>query len=414
MKSKTRFFLLVLPFFLLGNFVQAQRGFFMLTGSRSIEVPFDFTNNFIIIHLIINNTLPLNFIFDTGAGQTILTKKEITDVLGIRYQRTFKVMGSDLTKPLTAYLCRGIKLEIPEKIIAPQEDVLVLEEDCFQFEEYIGMSIHGILSANAFSRYLVKINYDRRVITLYEREGFNKKELKGFEKFDMEVIREKPYYFTTLQMTKDSIARVKLLLDTGAGMPLLLFTDTDPLLKPPANAIASNIGMGLGGNIEGFIGRIASVGLGRFDEKNVITYFQQLDTALYDAESTSSRNGVIGNGMLLRFTVVLDYYEKRVWLKPGKQYKSEYTYDRSGLSIISSGTNMNIYIIQDVIPNSPAMNVDIRKGDRIVKIGRKPAFMVTLTFILKKLQGKPGKKVRVTIERDEERLIKYIVLRDLL
>jgi membrane-associated protease RseP (regulator of RpoE activity) len=186
------------------------------------------------------------------------------------------------------------------------------------------------------------------------------------------------------------------------------------LLKPPANAIPSNIGMGLGGNIEGFIGRISSVALGKFDEKNVITYFQQLDTALYDAENTSSRNGVIGNGMLRRFILVLDYNGKEVWLKPGKQYKSEYTYDRSGLSIISSGTNMSTYIIQDVIPNSPATDADIRKGDRIVKIGRKPAFMVTLTYILKKFQGKPGKKVKVTIVREEQRLIKNIVLRDLL
>lgn len=413
MKTKIWPIILLVPFLLFGHLVQAQRGFFIPTGSRSMEVPFELTNNFIVIHLIINNKLPVSFIFDTGAGQTILTKKEVADILGVRYERTFQVLGSDLSKPLTAYLCRGIRLEMPDKIIAPQEDILVLEEDCFQFEEYIGMTIHGILSANAFAKYIFKINYDRKVITLFERDGFSKKEAKGYEKFAIEINREKPYFNTTLHMRQDSVAAVKLLLDTGAGMPLLLFSDTHPLLIPPENAIASDIGMGLGGNIAGFIGRIPGIDLGHFKEKNVITYFQQLDTVLY-VESAYSRNGVIGNGMLHRFIVVFDYYEKLVWLKPGKQYKTQYTYDRSGLNIIASGISMNNYIIQGVVPNSPASEADIRKGDRIVKVGRNPAFLISLSYILKKLQGNPGKKIKVTVERNGQRLEKILVLRDLL
>lgn len=415
MKTRTGQYILLWALLCFGNAVQAQRGFFIPSGNKSIEVPFEYNNNFIIIHLIINNKLPLSFIFDSGAGQTILTKKEITDILGIRYDRSFQVLGSDLSKPLTAYLCRNVRLEMPTKILAAQEDILVLDEDCFQFEEYIGMTIHGILSANAFSRYIFKINYDRNVITLYERENFNPKEFKGFKKFPVEITKEKPYFNTTLQMTPDSLVPVKLLLDTGAGMPLLIFSHTHALLVPPANAIASDIGMGLGGNIEGFIGRINGVALGEFNEQNVITYFQKIDTSIYVyTETATHRNGVIGNGMLQRFQVFFDYHAKEVWLKPSKNYKTAYTYDRSGMNIIAAGISMNNYIIQNVVPKSPAWEADIRKGDRIVRIGRNPAFLVSLSYILNKLKGKPGKKVKLVVDRDGKRLEKILILRDIL
>jgi PDZ domain len=334
-------------------------------------------------------------------------------VLGMKFERTFQVLGSDLSKPLTAYLVRGTRLEMPERMIAPQEDVLVLEEDCFRFEEYIGMTIHGILSANAFAKYFIKINYDKKVMTLYDREHFSNRELKGYQSFPIEINREKPYFNTTLHMTPDSTVDVKLLLDTGAGMPLLLFTHTHTMLKPPPTAIAADIGMGLGGNIAGFIGRIPGVGLGSFSEKNVITYFQVLDSTI-QIESANSRNGVVGNGMLRRYIVIFDYYGAKVWLKPGKYFKNGYTYDRSGLSIIASGASMNSYIIQGVIPGSPAAEADIRKGDRIVKIGRNPAFFVSMAYVLKKMQGKPGKKVRLVVDRSGERLEKTIILRDIL
>ena len=80
-----------------------------------------------------NGQLPLSFILDTGAGHTILTKKEVAQLLRLPFERSFQVMGSDLTRPLQAHLARGIRLDFPGLASAPQEDVLVLEEDFFQF-----------------------------------------------------------------------------------------------------------------------------------------------------------------------------------------------------------------------------------------------------------------------------------------
>ena len=116
--------------------ISGQSGFFMPPGQKQMDIPFEFTNNFIILTVTINGTFPLKFIFDTGAEHTILSKREISDLLNVQYEREFRVKGSDLKTDLIAYLARKIRFDIPDKVVAPREDILVLQEDYFRFEEY--------------------------------------------------------------------------------------------------------------------------------------------------------------------------------------------------------------------------------------------------------------------------------------
>lgn len=394
--------------------VAGQNGFFLPEGQRQVDIPFEYTNNFIIINVLFNGILPLKFIFDTGAEHTILSKREMSDMLQVTYEREFRVTGSDLNTELVAYLARRIRFEIPEKVVAPREDILVLQEDYFRFEEYAGVKVHGILSANAFSKYIIKINYDRHVITLFDREYFKKEE--GFQPVPLEIYRNKIYLNTLLHIFPDSVAAVKLLVDTGAGLPLLLFTETHPLLHPPPNALPSNIGMGLGGFLEGFTGRVHRLQLGDFGQESIITYFQTLDSSynINNVEYLNKRNGLIGNALLSRFFVILDYQKGIMWLKPAKHFKSKFVYDRSGLNLIATGADFNHYIVQSVIPGSPAAEAGFQKGDEIVKVGIFPTGFSSLGDLQRVFQKKVGKRLKITLKRDGQKMKKTIVLRDLI
>ena len=390
----------------------AQSGFSIPPYQRQVDIPFEYVNNFIILTLQFNRTLPLKFILDTGAEHTIISKREITDLLGVQYEREYRMKGADLKTELIAYLVRRVRFEIPDKVVAPAVDILVLQEDYFRFEEYAGIDVHGILSASVFAKYYIKINYERRVITLYERNSYQPVQA-GFSEMPIELLRNKIYLNTRLQIRQDSTIDVKLLVDTGAGLSLLLFSNTDSLLRPPPDAIPSNIGMGLGGYLEGFIGRMQMLDLGKFSQKGIVTYFQTLDTLL-DAEHLNYRNGLIGNVLLNRFQVVFDYQGEAMWLKPAKNYNEEFVYDRSGLNVIAAGVNLNTFSIQSVLPNSPAAEADLRKGDVLLNVGRTPAVLMSLADIQRKFQKAAGKKVKVVVRRDGVRLKKEIVLRDLI
>ncbi len=411
MKTKTVAILLV-ALWAVAFPAQAQSGFSLPKGTRQVEIPFEYINNFIILNIAFNGPLPLKFIFDTGAEHTILSKREISDFLQVHYDREFRVKGSDLKTELVAYLARNINLQIQGKgIVAPNEDILVLKEDYFRFEEYAGLEVHGILAGRVFSRYLLKINYQRKVITLYERGSYKMHE-QGFEPLSLEMFRNKLYLNIRAQLRPDSSAPVKLLLDTGAGMPLMLFTNTHPLIQPSANAIPTNIGMGLGGYLEGFVGRTPGLMLGKFTQKNILTYFQTVDTT-QDLSYLNGRNGLIGNAILNRFQMVIDYQGATLWLKPTKHYQSEFVYDRSGLSIIASGIRLNRFSVLNVLPGSPAAEAGIHAGDRIMRIGWLSANLRTLEDLQRMLQKKAGKEVKVVIKRDGKVMTKRFVLRDL-
>lgn len=138
-----------------------------------LEIPFEYQNSFIIVKVVFNNLLPLHFIFDTGAEHTILTRREITDVMGVPYQREFTILGADLKTILLAYLVQGVRLEMGD-LNALNHSILVLDEDYFDFEKFAGIDIQGIIGADITSRFVVEIDYQRRVITLHDPAHFEK------------------------------------------------------------------------------------------------------------------------------------------------------------------------------------------------------------------------------------------------
>lgn len=401
------FWILFLPVML-----QAQIGFIMPAGQKQYEIPFEYTNNFIILSLTINEKIPLKFIFDTGAEHTVLSQREITDILNVRYEREFRITGSDMSTELVAYLVRRIRFSINNKLNAPSEDILVLQEDYFRFEEYAGINVHGILAAAVFSKFVIKINYDKKIITLYDRESFKFRE-PGYSELPVEVNRNKLYLTTAIQIVPDSTFNAKLLIDTGAGLPLLLFSDSHPLVRPPANAIPTNIGMGLGGYLAGYTGRVFEVMLGKFSQQSVVTYFQAIDSS-ERKEYANKRQGLLGNGIMSHFNLLLDYQGARVFVKPTRNYRKAYVFDRSGLTLIASGQNLNTFTIQNVLQNSPAADAGLQKGDIITRIGISPAGFFSLGDVQRLLQKKPGKKIKLTIQRGPETIRKTIVLRELL
>jgi hypothetical protein len=390
----------------------AQSGFAMPPGLRRIEIPFEYYNNFIILKVNFSRTFELRFILDSGAEHTILSKREVTDLWRIPYEREFRVKGSDLKTELVAYLARRIRFDIPDKMTAASEDILVLQEDYFRFEEYAGVNVHGIMAMAAFSRYIIEIDYTRRKLILYDREYF-KPPSSNYKEVDIEVFRNKIYINTTMQIQRDSVLPAKFLLDTGAGLPLLLFSNTHSSVRLPEHVVIANIGMGLGGFLEGYTGRVHQVDIGQFSPKGVITYFQEIDTSA-EMDYLNNRNGLIGNGLLSRFNVILDYYTEKMWLKPNDKFDNVFVFDRSGLQLLSYGLDLNQFTIQSVLPGSPAAEADIRKGDRLVRIGIFPASMYSLGDILKKFQQKPGKTIKIVVNRDGKRIKKKIVLRDLI
>lgn len=385
--------------------------FDILQGAKKKVVSFDYTHNFILIEARFNQQVPVKFIYDTGAEHTLLFNKEITDLLGIEYDRRIKVIGSDLSTDMHALVCPQIPISI--KDLDPRiTDVVVLEEDFFHIDELTGVNIGGLIGSSFFRNYVVKFDYKRQEITVFHPKYFRKPN-KKYTEFDIEIKAGKPYVKTTCLLQDGTSIETLLLLDTGAGLPLLLHNNSSERIFLPPEIIEGKLGMGLGGYIKGYLGRVNEFYLGEYKFENIITSFQNLDSTFIN-NPINFRNGLIGNQILSRFEIILDYNNKKMYLKPIKKYNKSFEVDRSGLVIFAYGPKLNQFIVQDVLTNSPAAEIGIKKGDLITKINGMPTSILDLQHVSSRFYKKSGKSIKLRISRNGVISTKTLILKDLI
>lgn len=379
---------------------------------RNIEIPFDLENDFIVIPVLLNNAIPLRFIIDTGAENTVLLDRTMTDLLNVSYQRTFEVRGSDLDETLTAHLAAGVHLRLADRLLARNRTVLVLEENYFNFERITGTNIHGILGADFLMRFIVEIDFRRQIITLHDPQKFYLS--RTFTEIPADFIRNRPYLDVDVGVLSGRTSTRRLLMDTGAGLSLLMHTYADSThIDLPAQTIPTYIATGLGGTLEGSVGRSQMVSLAGKEMDNVVTYFQEVDSLT--GQLINRREGILGNQILRRFRVLIDYVHRKVYLRPeGGRWRRKFGFDRSGINVLAGGTDLRSYTVSNVIPDSPAGEAGVRVRDRIRSVNGVSVSLLSLETIIRKLQGRAGKRIRLRLYRDGRLLEVEFRLRDLI
>lgn len=383
----------------------------MPAGERKVEIPFRFENNFILIDVIFNKVFPLTFIFDTGSENTVLTHKSFADLMDVNYDREYKIMGSDLQKELVVHLVKDIHLDIAS-MSSSNIPLLVLDENYFQFEKYTGINIHGILGMDLFRLAIIEINYQKRKLILHNPDKFQPPS-SDFTKYPVELFRNKIYLKVQGKITATSALPLKLLIDTGANIALLLHNKTDSAITLPPKLIPGKLGDGLGGYLEGYMGRTYQLNIGAYKFTQITTHFQEVPTIL-DSLHLNNRHGILGNQILSRFTVLLVPYQGEIYLKPSKKYNRKFRYDRSGITAVASGLGLDEFTVLDVLADSPAAEAGLQIGDEILSINFRSRRNLTLNDLTWKFQKRSGKRIRLKVLRNGTTRIIRFRLRDLI
>lgn len=407
-----RKFVIGLVFFLLPVLLRGQNlGFSITDGKSKITIPIEIYNNLIIVPVVLNGKLPLKFILDTGVRTTILTEKAFSDFLHLTYARKYTISGPGGVKLIDAYITNNVSIDMPG-IHGEGHAMLVLDQDYLELRNYLGTDVHGILGYELFSRFVVQIDYDNKILTLMLPGRF--KSHRKYEELSIAVQDTKPYLITTVNLNDSTRLQAKLLVDTGASHGLLLDPESDTVIKVPAKFISSIIGRGLGGVIQGKIGRIKDVRLGKYELHSVIVNFPDKnsynDTIRNDR--TVARHGSLGGEILSRFTVIFDFPHEKIYFKKNSIFKNEFHYNVSGLTIKAVGEFLREFEITNVRMNTTAHQADIQVGDKILSINSEPCADFNLDKLDDILNSKPGKKVVLEIERGGKRLKREFFLQN--
>jgi C-terminal processing protease CtpA/Prc len=173
------------------------------------------------------------------------------------------------------------------------------------------------------------------------------------------------------------------------------------------------MGMGLGGPIEGYIGRVDNIIMEDFKFDNVITHYQKLDSSKLNIDE-SDKHGIMGNALISHFNVALDFSNQKLYLKKNSTSNKKMDVDRSGLFIIATGTNLDEYVVKDVIKGSAAEDAGILPGDIIHRFNGLTIRIFTLSDLNSRLSSSRKKKIKMILIRDGVKMKKTIYLRDVI
>lgn len=397
-----RFILLVL--ILLQTYFCAigqQLGFAINDGRKRIQIPIQIQNNLIVVPVVLNDVLPLKFIIDTGVRTSILTQKTFADILQLPYSRKYSIAGPGEEKIVEAFVTTNVSINLPG-VTGRGLSLLVLEEDYLELRKILGVDVHGILGYELFSRFIVEINYAKKVMTLSLPEKFKKR--RGFDEIPMLIEDTKPFILTPLVVSDDDALTAKLLIDTGASHGLLLEPSSDDRICIPEKSISSIIGRGIGGDIKGKIGRINHLKLGHFGLNDILVNFPEPNSYIDTLKSALTfRHGTIGGDILSRFSAVFNYPQGLIYLKKNNEFKKKFYFNLSGIGLEARGSQLNNFIVIDVRENSPADQSGVKVGDELISVKGVICKDLHLNEVNSLLTGNPGKKVRISILRKNVR-----------
>jgi len=362
---------------------------------RSIVIPFEYINGFLVVSLRLDDKVPVKFLFDTGSKLTILTEESILPLLGRKPQEEIRIIGSDMSVELRGRILRRVDLQIEEHEIRSQP-LIILDSGVLDLQKLTGESISGILGVGAFGAYAIRVDYSAGEIRL-ERSP-SARRLRRYASLPVIVESDRFYLSARVSVHPGYTDSLKLLLDTGASLSLLINTKPGDTLVYPPRLVIGDIGTGLGGALYGYVGRSDSVSFGPYSIPQVITHFQTASDSL-STGPLQARGGIIGNELLERFDVIFDYPESKLHLRPVRKLSKSKAYDRSGMRVVKDGVNLNGVRVQYVNRDTPAWKAGIRPGDRVLKVGRVPVNLLGINGVRRRLRARPGRRVSLLIVR---------------
>ncbi len=381
------------------------KGFhFEKTRQKKMTLDFTLQNNLIILPIKINQSDTLNFILDTGAGHTLITDPQIAKSLDLPRIRNITIQGIQKDHNIGAYIS-NIDIMNLSSITSSKHGVLVVDEDVLHLSEYAGIRIHGLLGYDIFSKFIVKIDYELKRVVFYNPEKFRSK-AKG-ERLAIKFHQQKPYVQANVIVDDSQKVEVDLIVDLGAGHALSLEQHTGTSIKIPEKSIKTYLGTTLAGSVYGSLARIKGLELGSYKLENILTSFPDSTWFVY---KIPEREGNLGNDVLKRFDLVIDYPHSQLFLKPNSYFKNPFYTNSSGIYFLAEAPDYKTYKISYISPSSPAEKAGLEIGDVLIAVNNEMAANAEMGRLYKQFEKKSGSRIRVFVRRENMFLMAEVFL----
>jgi hypothetical protein len=369
-----------------------------VAGHQVVNIPFEFVDNQIILKVRVNDSAPLKFMFDTGASGSLLSAGKAAE---LHLSKVDSARATGVGGSKEGYLA-AVSLSVPDvKVLNQRIFVLPLEGLPCEMRDIV-----GIMGYDFIKEFVVEINYEARTISLFDPLSYR---YTGHGDVIPVTLKGTPRVRARLGLPGATILEGLFEIDTGSDGALSInspFVTKHALAQSLKDQFAGS-NSGLGGESKAIDARIGSFSLGRYMVASpIVSLSQSTEGAL----SVEDNDGPIGNEILHRFRVVLDYSRRSMMLEPNSHLSDPFENDMSGIALDSEGKDCHVFKVVGVEEKSPAAEAGIVVGDEIIAVDGKPANQFISTQI-EKLLMQDGAERSLTLRRDGKARVVKIKLR---
>lgn len=341
------------------------------TGKAALGIPFNFDNDHIMIECSVNGTGPIWFMLDTGAGWTCINETRLAD-FGLVTFGALSVAGGGNSADLA--FTRVEHLEVGEVDMLGQRDGVL---DLSGLERLYGMPMGGILGYDFVSRFVIRVDYEKRTIDIWEPSAGT--EIGLGEKIPMVLERNHPHVHAVVTVPTLGPIDADFIVDSGAAATANLaspFVKTHRLTELARQAPAGKPNTIPGMETQFFAqtsvrGKLSTLEIGSIFLSEIPVNLQLGKSGFY---ARASFSGTIGEGILQRFTTTYDYSRRLLVLEPNDHFAKPFEPRRTfGVTFVSDGPEYKTFKVNGVRENSPAEAAGLRKGDIVESLDGKPA-----------------------------------------
>ncbi|MGH9700316.1 MAG: PDZ domain-containing protein [Candidatus Acidiferrales bacterium] len=369
-------------------------------GGNAAEVPAEFSGNLFFLPVRVDLSQPSLFELDTTAPFSSIDPQRAAELGLISGDASANAATTGAPAIREAVLnLPGVAFPMVPLSTSPNPEFLARNGRIYQ----------GTLGNDFLSRVIVEIDYSRQTVRLYDPSAYQYSG-KGVA-FPLRFAGSVPLLRAKFTVPGHKTYDADFEVNTALPDAVILsdrYAGRHGIFSSKIRTIP-DVDTEVGGSEKIALGRLHDFQVGKYEAGDVIAGFAQPGK---NDRADPKIAGTIGGGYLRRFTVILDYPHKRMYLEPNSHFNDYVEADMSGLAIIARGPGLKTFEIAAVVPNTPGAEAGLQKGDIIAGVDGEAAADLSLTAV-RELFRQIGHKYKLLIERNGQTLTITIQMRRL-
>ncbi|NLR77168.1 aspartyl protease family protein [Chitinophaga eiseniae] len=333
-----------------------------------------------------DETDTLNFIFDSGAGNTVIDLNTAKKIPSLSVDTGAGISATGAGGAQKVFLISNYAIIHLGNIQLGSVPMIAM--DLLHLSEQFGRKIDGIIGYDLLKSFLTEMNTDDSTIYLYSFKDKIKAKYKSPLSF--KFYSNIPIVQCAFKLKNGAEYSGPFLFDTGAGITAFINT---PYVR--ANGLLKKSGSAIMHTTENLTTSSTSydVRIRGFSIQH--NTFNDLIISLTDVKegvnAMKDITGILGNKIILRFNILFDYSNRRIYLSPGRQYETPFESIFSGLSFRIKDQKV---LINSVVPQSVEERLGIIAGDELLSVNGNTTKEM---YAIKKYFKIPGEKNIVVV-----------------